>query len=97
MFKIVYIIQSLKDFGFTKFYMIVVSHFFSDKSRQFSYVPHYAVVQNKRPRASAPVLRKIIVTQNSLLFFLKLLINILYKIKVCQTSSIPALCKITCM
>ena len=95
-----YIIQSLKDFGFTKFYMIVVSHFFSDNSRQFlvfSYVPHYAVVQNKRPRASAPVLRKIIVTQNSLLFFLKLLINILYKIKVCQTSSIPALCNITCM
>ena len=95
-----YIIQSLKDFGFTKFYMIVVSHFFSDNSRQslvFSYVPHYAVVQNKRPRASASVLHKIIVTQNSLLFFLKFLINILYKIKVCQTSSIPALCKITCM
>ena len=56
-FKEVYIIQSLRDFDFTKFYMIVLSHFFSDKSKQsFSYVPHYAVVQNKRPIASDPVL-----------------------------------------
>ena len=72
MFKEVYIIQSLKYFDFTKFYVVVVSHIFSDNSKQslaFSYVPHYAVVQNKRPRASAPVLCKTIVTQNSLLFF----------------------------
>ena len=72
-FKEVYIIQALKDFGFTKIYMIVVSHFFSDNSKQslvFSYVPHYAVVQNKRPRASASVLCKIIVTQTVFCLFL---------------------------
>ena len=47
-FKEVYIIQSLKDFGFTKFYIVVVSQFFGGNSKQslvFSYVPHYAVVQ----------------------------------------------------
>ena len=73
--------------------MIVVSHFFSDNSKQslvFSYVPHRAVVQNKRPRASAPVLYKIFVT-------LKFQTNLLYKIKVCLATSIPALCKITYM
>ena len=93
MFKEVYITQSLRDFRFTKFYMIVVSYFFSENSKQslaFSYVPHYAVVQNKRPRAFAPVLRKIVVT-------LKFHINLLYKIKVCPTTSLPALCKITDM
>ena len=84
-----YIIQARKDFGFPKFYMVFVSQFFSDNSEQslgFSYVPHCAVVQNKSPRASAPVLCKIIETQNSLLFFLKSHIN-----KVCPTTSIPAL------
>ena len=80
--------------------MIVVSHFFSDNSEQslvFSYVPHYTVVQKISPRASAPVLCKIIVTQSSLLFFLKFHINLFYKIKVGPTTPIPALCKITCM
>ena len=93
MFKEVYIIQSLRDFGFTKFYMIVVSHFFSDNSKQSlvsSYVPHYAVVQNILPITSAPVLCKIVVT-------FKFHIKLLYKIKVCPTTSIPALCKITYM
>ena len=72
--------------------MIVVSHFFSGNSNQFlvfSYVRHYAVVQNKCPRATAPVLCKIIVNRNSLLFFLKSDIK-----KVCPSTSIPALCKI---
>ena len=75
--------------------MIVVSHFFSGNSNQFlgvfffSYVRHYAVVQNKCPRATAPVLCKIIVTRNNLLFFLKSHIK-----KVCPSTSIPALCKI---
>ena len=32
-FKEAHIIQALKGFGFTKFYMIAVSHFFSGNSK----------------------------------------------------------------
>ena len=38
-FKEAYIIQELKDFGFTKFYMIVVSHFFSENPNQSLILP----------------------------------------------------------
>ena len=73
-----YIIQALKGFGFTKFYIIEVSHFFSDNSDQssvFSWVPHYAVVQNKILRAFAPVLCK-----KTVLLFLKFTLSYYIKI-----------------
>lgn len=55
-FEKAYVIQSLKDFGFTKFKVIVVSHFFCYDSKQSFIFP-----LKKCIRAPGPVLCKILI------------------------------------